>query len=1431
MKKLILLAFIFNQLVSLAQVQLLETYSTGTKVTYYPNSCDSIIPAAEGKISFCDRAGNLGVVEKSYGLNSKVIEQMAINHYNSDEVFITSEGVSIRKEDGSWDNIPAYSAPRASHASANPPQMRDAMVTPGGKLLFYHGNMTGLQLLNLETRKFEVMPYLNDVGGTMSVYSKVFTYDPVSNLTYILAFSGTNNKYLFSYDDDITLKFLGALPSSNNNAQNTSKMFVVKDGYLFMGGSYGLYKINMSDFSDFTLYDANNLLPITHVQDFQFDENGTLWLALGNNSDGAICRMDVEDETVETYKFVSSNPSVNYRFSAVAVDKEQTIWALAANGSGFIKLTFDTDNEAQFEFFPLSYFANQGFPVVYSPGSVFYMDERVYFLTSSNSTTANDRYEGVIFDNGRWAGVNDDTPNNISGFQARRYEYGYPAEDGVWFLNRYDDGVATFWDNDGSFKKIFGVGGSQSLVVDADNKPVFNNGSTPKKIDIPLVYNFQDAQSNQMGIVRRYKDLIYTINRSNLKLLVYKNNSIVAEYQLDEPGYSNLNTFGVDSQGNPWFFRTENNDVLVKKFDIATQTTTNYPTGMGTMGGLRTLFPLPNGEMCFITSSGILLSNNGNFIRFDNSDISSLSNIIDGVSDINGKLNLFTHDNAKIVTIENPYSDEPIFDVEVLEGTSGVIPYVSFYRPGGMMLDRDGNFWGHGSGLWLKMTFDNPVPPFLNLGESYGIVGRVYLDANENNQYDPGEGYGNQRVTIVTSDNRFDTYTNQDGMYYFSYLGENTEYTITLPSVSNFVVANERQRQFTVNHMESNFTVQDFMLKSRNINSILVKSSAKTGLWGFDRNGFENGFTTAISNISFTKSFEDLELKFAFLREAEDEETPLPEIEEIKVWKITPNGTYHIIPHISINPMNHKWKLDMSPPLYNQQEVDVDTVSEEISDGLLIKFSLGLVEPLHTYVIEINTGLFSPEHTGNVMSYGVHSVKSPTFSPDPDNPSGGSTLFLIPKLQDPRTGGFDDMSPYLNPEDVYDDPPYIDPKEIYSDGPYSPKIFSSYDPNDKLVTPGLPDEINLTDINKKWLTYTLRFQNDGNFSAKDVFILDKIDENLDLNTLTLLDHSHPMQVSQIDMEDGVTIKFAFDDIYLDYSDNDLDASQGHVRFMIKAKEDIALGTIVENFGSIYFDQNPPIITNTVKNQFIELHDLGLRTNPENGGSVNINAVGEYQAGKQIVLKAQANESRDYSFVNWTRNGEVIGDSPELTYTMPASDVLLLANFERESVTLSIEIIPMEGGRAIVKLNNVVQQPPYDFEEGTELTLEAEANDRYVFVGWQEENTSYTENPLSITLETNLDLTLNFDIISNLDENELLEQSIFYPNPVEGSLYLAKSNTIKQYEIFDVQGRLMQKNAIKSEQEEISVAQLKSGFYLLKMYTDSNIIMQKFQIVR
>ena len=94
MKKvyLILSVYFFTCFIISAQVEKIENYTTGTKITFYPNACGTEIPEAENKISFCDGANNLGVVEQSYGLNSDSVIKIAQNYFNNDEVFITSKG-------------------------------------------------------------------------------------------------------------------------------------------------------------------------------------------------------------------------------------------------------------------------------------------------------------------------------------------------------------------------------------------------------------------------------------------------------------------------------------------------------------------------------------------------------------------------------------------------------------------------------------------------------------------------------------------------------------------------------------------------------------------------------------------------------------------------------------------------------------------------------------------------------------------------------------------------------------------------------------------------------------------------------------------------------------------------------------------------------------------------------------------------------------------------------------------------------------------------------------------------------------------------------------------------------------------------------------------------------------------------------------------
>lgn len=136
-------------------------------------------------------------------------------------------------------------------------------------------------------------------------------------------------------------------------------------------------------------------------------------------------------------------------------------------------------------------------------------------------------------------------------------------------------------------------------------------------------------------------------------------------------------------------------------------------------------------------------------------------------------------------------------------------------------------------------------------------------------------------------------------------------------------------------------------------------------------------------------------------------------------------------------------------------------------------------------------------------------------------------------------------------------------------------VVGSFDPNDKKVEPEVlsDSEIQLSTP----LTYTIRFQNTGNYPASFVTISDVLSTKLDPSTFRVIGNSHPMTW---DIEDGNTLKFHFDNINLPDSTSNEPASHGFVKYSIEAKPSLQLGDVIENTAYIYFDFNEPVLTNT-----------------------------------------------------------------------------------------------------------------------------------------------------------------------------------------------------------------------------------------------------------
>ena len=149
---------------------------------------------------------------------------------------------------------------------------------------------------------------------------------------------------------------------------------------------------------------------------------------------------------------------------------------------------------------------------------------------------------------------------------------------------------------------------------------------------------------------------------------------------------------------------------------------------------------------------------------------------------------------------------------------------------------------------------------------------------------------------------------------------------------------------------------------------------------------------------------------------------------------------------------------------------------------------------------------------------------------------------------------------------------------------YEEEIRCAYDPNDKLIDPLRPEEENYTQFGDT-LIYTVRFQNTGNDTAFNVVIRDTLDQELDVSTFNIINSSHRSELST-NIQDGRFVTFDFQNILLPDSTIDFNGSQGYVTYSIEANEGIPENTEIQNTASIFFDFNPPIVTNTTLNTMV-----------------------------------------------------------------------------------------------------------------------------------------------------------------------------------------------------------------------------------------------------
>ena len=174
------------------------------------------------------------------------------------------------------------------------------------------------------------------------------------------------------------------------------------------------------------------------------------------------------------------------------------------------------------------------------------------------------------------------------------------------------------------------------------------------------------------------------------------------------------------------------------------------------------------------------------------------------------------------------------------------------------------------------------------------------------------------------------------------------------------------------------------------------------------------------------------------------------------------------------------------------------------------------------------------------------------------------------------------------------------------------------------------------------------------------------------------------------------------------------------------------GTVVSSNAAYTFivTENATFVANFQLNSY----EITATANPTAGGTVT--GVGTYNHFATCSLTATANTG--YTFVNWTKDGEVVSNSATYSFTVNGAGNYV-ANFQLNSYEITATANPTAGG-------NVAGGGTYNHFET--CTLTATANEGYTFVNWTKNGTVVSTNAIySFTVTETASFVANFQLNS------------------------------------------------------------------------------------
>lgn len=230
---------------------------------------------------------------------------------------------------------------------------------------------------------------------------------------------------------------------------------------------------------------------------------------------------------------------------------------------------------------------------------------------------------------------------------------------------------------------------------------------------------------------------------------------------------------------------------------------------------------------------------------------------------------------------------------------------------------------------------------------------------------------------------------------------------------------------------------------------------------------------------------------------------------------------------------------------------------------------------------------------------------------------------------------------------------------------FSKIIAGAYDPNFVASNYGDGEIADST----SYIKYDVGFQNTGTDTAHTIVVKNALDTSVfDLSTIKILGSTHHYSMG-ID-NDGM-ITWTFNNIMLPDSTVDEQASHGQIQFIIQLKDNLKVGTVLKDSANIYFDFNPPILTNTAYNKLVA---EGSSVAEINKSDLNLS-----------VYPNPSNENATIEIRNFKGNGTVLINFLDITGKEVLSPIV--SNNFNQSTSIQFSTENLSNGLYLVKVTS------------------------------------------------------------------------------------------------------------------------------------------------